>query len=427
MWGIGNEIPEVFTPEGAPLGKKIAERVRSLDPTRPLTQAFPGATYGPNPDAAMAQVDIAGYNYNLAQNHDADHERVPTRVMMTTESFQADAFEQWKLAQEHPYILGEFVWTAMDYLGESGIGAWSYGSEKQAAGLNKLTAFLRKFLSSFGANGTSPIANFQNGQPPSPLGPEYPWHLAYCGDIDITGLRKPSSFYRDILWNGGDRVFATVRLPEPEGKKILAAGWGVYPSLPSWTWPGEDGKLMTVEVYSGAERVRIYLNDKLIAEKLTGRDQQFKAEFEVPYAPGTLKAEGLRGDRVVAESILQTAEAPVRLKLSADRTALNAGGQDLSFVTVEAVDEKGRLQMNANQKVRFVVSGAGTIAAVGSGDGQSLDSYSGDTFNLFNGRALVVLRTARKAGEIKLTANSDGLSGSSIVVESRPAKQPPAL
>jgi beta-galactosidase len=427
MWGIGNEIPEVFTPEGAPLGKKIAERVRSLDSTRPLTQAFPGATYGPNPDAAMAQVDIAGYNYNLAQNHDADHERVPTRVMMTTESFQADAFEQWKLAQEHPYILGEFVWTAMDYLGESGIGAWSYGSEKQAAGLNKLTAFLRKFLSSFGANGTSPIANFQNGQPPSPLGPEYPWHLAYCGDIDITGLRKPSSFYRDILWNGGDRVFATVRLPEPEGKKILAAGWGVYPSLPSWTWPGEDGKLMTVEVYSGAERVRIYLNDKLIGEKLTGRDQQFKAEFEVPYAPGTLKAEGLRGDRVVAESILQTAEAPIRLKLSADRTALNAGGQDLSFVTVEAVDEKGRLQMNANQKVRFVVSGAGTIAAVGSGDGPSLDSYSGDTFNLFNGRALVVLRTARKAGEIKLTANSDGLSGSSIVVESRPAKQPPAL
>jgi len=274
-------------------------------------------------------------------------------------------------------------------------------------------------MASFGADGKSPIASFQNGQPPSPLSPDFPWHAAYCGDLDLTGFRKPSSYYRDILWNGGDRVFATVRLLESEGKKILAAGWAVYPTLPSWTWPGEDGKPMTVEVYSGAERARLYLNDKLIGEKPTGRDQQFKAEFEVPYAPGTLKVEGLRGDRVVAESILQTAGAPAQLKLNADRTVLNAGGQDLSFVTVEAMDEKGRLQMNANQRVHFVVSGAGTIAAVGSGDGQSMDSYSGDTFNLFNGRAMVVLRTARKAGEIKLTATSDGLNSSSIVIESR--------
>jgi beta-galactosidase len=422
IWGIGNEIPEVFTPEGAPIAKQLADRVRSLDPTRLLTQAFPGATYGPNPDAAIAQVDIAGYNYNLAQNQDKDHQRVPGRIMMTTESFPVDAFEQWELVHDHPYIVGEFVWTAMDYLGEAGIGAWSYGSEKQAAGLNQMTAFLRKYMASFGANGTSPIANFQNGQPPSPLSPEFPWHAAYCGDVDLTGFRKPSSYYRDILWNGGDRVFTTVRLPEPEGKKILAAGWAEYPSLPSWTWPEKEGKPMTVEVYSGTERVRLYLNDKLIGEKLTGRDQQFKADFEVHYVPGTLKIEGLRGDRVVAESILQTAGTPVRLKLSADRTVVNSGGQDLSFVTVEAVDEKGRLQMNANQKVHFVVSGAGTIAAVGNGDGQSQEPYSGSTFSLFYGRALVVLRTSRQAGPIKLTASGDGLPTASVVVESKHAE-----
>jgi beta-galactosidase len=419
IWGIGNEIPEVYAPEGASIAKELAARVRLLDPTRPLTQAYPGATYGPNPDAAIAQVDIAGYNYNLAQNLSEDHRRVPSRIMMTTESFPADAFEQWALVHDHPYIVGEFVWTAMDYLGESGIGAWSYSPAKQASQISQMTAYLRKYMANFGADGKNPIASFQNGQPPSPLSPGFPWHAAYCGDLDLTGFRKPSSFYRDILWNGGDRVFATVRLPEPEGKKILAAGWAVYPTLPSWTWPGEDGKPMTVVVYSGAQRVRLYLNDKLIAEKPTGRDQQFKAEFEIPYAPGTLKVEGMRDDRVVAESILQTVGAPVKLKLSADRTVLNAGGQDLAFITVEAVDEKGRLQMNANQKVHFLVSGAGTIAAVGNGNGQTQDSYSGDTFNLFNGRALVVLRTARKAGEIKLTANGDGLSSSSIVIDSK--------
>ena len=419
MWGIGNEIPEVYTADGAPLAKRLADRARSLDSTRPLTQAFPGATYGPNPDAAISQVDIAGYNYNLAQNQGKDHQRVPGRIMMTTESFPVDVFEQWELVHEHPYIVGEFVWTAMDYLGESGIGAWSYGSPKQVAGLSQMTAFLRSYMASFGENGKSPIASFQNGQPPSPLSPAFPWHAAYCGDLDLTGFRKPSSYYRDILWNGGDRVFATVRLPEPEGKKILATGWAVHPSLPSWTWPAEDGKPMTVEVYSGTQRVRLYLNNKLIGEKLTGRDQQFKAAFEVPYVPGTLKVEGLRSDRVVAESVLQTVGDPVRLELSADRMALNAGGQDLLFITVEAVDKKGRLQVNTNHKVLFSVRGVGTIAAVGSGDGQSQDSYSGNSFNLFNGRALVVLRTSSKAGEIKLTAKADGLSAASIVVESK--------
>jgi beta-galactosidase len=421
LWGIGNEIPEVYAPEGASIAKELAARVRSLDTTRPLTQAFPGATFGPNPDAAMAQVDIAGYNYNLAQNQNADHQRVPGRIMMTTESFPADAFEQWEQVHDHPYIVGEFVWTAMDYLGESGIGAWSYGSAKQASQIPPMTAYLRKYMASFGADGKNPIASFQNGQPPSPLSPGFPWHAAYCGDLDLTGFRKPSSYYRDILWNGGDRVFATVRLPDSEGKKILAAGWAVYPSIPSWTWPGEDGKPMTVEVYSGSERVRLYLNDKLVAEKMTGRGQQFKAVFEVPYAPGTLKVEGLRDDRVVAKDILQTVGAPVQLKLVADRTVLTAGGQDLSFITVEAVDEKGRLQMNTNQKVYFLVSGAGTIAAVGNGDGQSRDSYSGDAFNLFNGRALVVLRSTSRAGEIRLTAISDELKSSSIVIASKPA------
>ena len=182
-----------------------------------------------------------------------------------------------------------------------------------------------------------------------------------------------------------------------------------------------------MEVYSGAERVRLLLNDKLIGEKPTGRDQAFKAEFEVPYARGTLKAEGLRGDRVVAKSILETAGDAVRLKLTADRTVLGADGQDLAFVTVEAVDEKGRFQINSSQKVHFAVTGPGTIAAVGSGDGQSPDLYSADAFTLFHGRALAVLRTSRNPGQIKLAANADGLSAASVAIESKPVTSTPEL
>jgi beta-galactosidase len=204
-------------------------------------------------------------------------------------------------------------------------------------------------------------------------------------------------------------------------------GWSVYPTLPTWTWPGQEGRSLAVDVYSGAERVRLYLNDKLIGEKPTGRDQAFKAEFEVPYAPGTLKAEGVRGGKVVADSVLQTTGDPVRLKLTPDRTEINADGQDLAFVTVEAVDEKGRAQLNSDLKVHFSVSGAGTLAAVGNGNGQSLDPYSGDKCSLFHGRALVILRTTRKAGQIKLNASGEGLPVSTVVVDSKAAKSLPEL
>ena len=109
---------------------------------------------------------------------------------------------------------------------------------------------------------------------------------AACGDLDLTGYRKPQSYYRDILWNGGDRVYATVRLPEPDGKKIIAVGWATYPTLPTWTWPGQEGKALQVEVYSGAEKVRLYLNDKLIGEQPTGRDQEDERHHPADHRAG---------------------------------------------------------------------------------------------------------------------------------------------
>jgi beta-galactosidase len=255
----------------------------------------------------------------------------------------------------------------------------------------------------------------------------YPWHAAACGDLDLTGFRKPASFYRDIIWNGGDRVYATVRMPEPEGKKIIAIMWAKYPTLSSWSWPGEEGKELEVEVYSGAEKVRLYLNDKLIGEKPTGRGQEFKAAFPVQYAPGTLKAVGLRGDRIVAENLLTTVGPAVRLRLTADRTVLQADGEDLSFVTVEAVDAEGRPDLRAGQQVQFTLGGPGAIAAVGNGDGQDPASYQGDRRKLYQGRALAVIRTSKQTGHITLTVKSTGLGDSSLTIDTRAAKPPAEL
>ena len=411
VWSIGNEIPDVLLETGPAIAKQLAAQVRSLDSSRPLTEAFPTSTSGPLPDAVFSVLDIGGYNYNLARNYADDHRRVPSRLMLTTESFPATAFEQWRLAKDNPFILGEFVWTAMDYLGESGIGAWAYGTPEQAAQAGNVMAGMqgmadKLFLAM--ANGVDLKALMAQGGGdkggPSMmifLFPGYPWHAAQCGDLDLTGHRKPQSHYRDILWNGGDRVYATVRLPEPEGKKIIAVGWAVYPTVPSWTWPGQEGKELQVEVYSGTEKVQLYLNGKMIGEKATGRSEEFKATFAVPYAPGTLKAVGVRGGRAVAESVLTTAGEPARLRLVADRTTLEGGGQDLSFVSVEAVDADGRFQPNVDREVQFTISGPGVIAAVGNGDGKDDGPYQGDRRKLFRGRALVVVRTLSESGTIQ--------------------------
>ena len=428
FWSIGNEIPEVLVERGPSMAKELASEVRSLDRSRPVTQAFPTSTSGKYPDGVISNLDIVGYNYNLGTHYEDDHRRVPSRIMMTTESFPAAAFNEWRLAKENPYILGDFVWTAMDYLGESGIGSWAYGTPEQAAlaakAMSGMQAMVDKMFLAM-ANGVDMSTLMTQGaaqggdSPLSVLFPGFPWHASNCGDIDLTGHRKPQSYYRDILWNGGDRVYATVRLPEPEGKKIVVAGWAVYPTLPSWTWPGQEGRTMQVEVYSGVEKVRLFLNGKLIGEKPTGREQQFKAIFEVPYTPGELKAEGLEGDRVVSQSVLATAGQPARLRLTADRPTVHADGQDLSFVTVEAVDASGRLQPNADQEVRFAISGPGLIAAVANADGRDIDSYQGAHRKLYQGRALVVVRTSKQGGAIQLTATAPGLSRSVVTIQAK--------
>ncbi len=407
--------------------------MRSLDTTRPLTLAFPGTTTAPNALAVFSLLDITGYNYNLIPTYAADHQQLPSRIMLTTESYPAKAFPLWQISQDNPFVIGDLTWTAMDYLGESGIGAWSYGTPEQAKMASQMmgamvnSGMIDKMFTGM-ANGVDVMAEMAKGasDPAAKAAMEvmfhgYPWHAAACGDLDLTGYRKPQSYYRDILWNGGDRVYATVRLPEPEGKKIIAVGWATFPTIPTWTWPGEEGKELQVEVYSGAEKVQLFLNGKLIGEKPTGREQEFKAVFSVPYTPGTLKAVGMRADRPVAESVLATAGNPVRLRLTADRTQVQADGEDLSFISVEAVDAEGRLEAHADSEVQFSITGPGVIAAVGNGDGQDAASYHSDRRKLFQGRAMVVVRTSRHAGPIELTATTTGLSDGAITIEAKTA------
>ena len=385
MWSIGNEIPERADPEAVKTAQMLSDALKKIDNTRPVTSAIVNS--GKNWevfDPLMAVHDVAGYNYNLHTAPD-DHKRVPSRIIVQTESYPKDAFNNWKLVQENKYVIGDFVWTAMDYLGESGIGRYYYSGEV-------------------------PGQHWENDF--------FPYHGAYCGDIDLIGWRKPISHYRSMLYNTNEKLYMAVREPAPEPLEIKDTWWSVYPTWESWTWPGFEGKTVQVEVYSKYPKVRLYLNNKLIGEQKTSKEQQFKATFPVPYASGLLKAVGVENDKETEPVILQTAEEAAQIKVTADRKEILANGQDLSFITIEITDKDGTFQPNAANRLNFTIEGPGVIAGVDNADLKDVEQYVGDTRKAWKGRALIVIKSNHQAGEIKVSVSSNGLEGKSIVIKS---------
>ena len=394
MWSVGNEIPDFGSAQGLSDGSKLIGRVKALDGTRPVTAAvncWPGIGgkehdwKWEDADGLMGQLDVVGYNYQIWR-YGKDHERVPGRVMASTESYPRDMFACWAACEEKPYVVGDFVWTAMDYLGESGLGRVYAAGEKEI---------------------------FQGRDE------QFPVHGANCGDIDVTGWRKPVSHARNITWGRGERLYTSVVEPRLDGKGWKASDWGTVPSWESWTWPGMEGKTMTVAVYSRCERVQLLLNEKLVGEKRTGVGEQFHATFEVPYEAGSLRTVGIVDGHAVASGELKTVGAVAGIRLTADREVIAADGEDLSFVTVESVDADGNSQPNGDAEVTFCAEGAGRIVGVASGDLSGTEGYVGDRRKLFHGRAQVIVRGGHAAGRIEVRARAEGLSEGRVVLQVR--------
>ncbi|MBV4358730.1 glycoside hydrolase family 2 TIM barrel-domain containing protein [Pinibacter aurantiacus] len=375
MWSIGNEIVERGEPKAISTAEMLLRTIKKLDTTRPVTSAVVNFNKWENLDSLFAVHDVAGYNYHL-NAAPADHLRAPDRIVVQTESYPKDAFANWKLVQDHNFIIGDFVWTAIDYLGEAGIGRNYYSGE-------------------------TPGENWENDM--------FPWHGAYCGDIDLIGNRKPISYYRSMLYNDREKLYMAVREPAPEPLKIKETWWSVFPSWESWNWPGFEEKPLQVELFSKYPLVRLYLDDKLVGEKNMSRAQEFKAVFSVPFVAGRLKAVGVENDKEVETKVLQTAGEPAKIKLAPDRNTLISNGQDLSFITVDITDKDGILQPNANSLLHFKIEGAGSIVGVANADMKDCGSYIGHSRKAWHGKALVIIKSSRQAGEIKLTATADQL------------------
>lgn len=404
MWSIGNEILEESDTTRIRIAKQLALHVRQLDDTRYVTQAVTGVFYpdGWDSTAPMFEVtEVSGYNYS-PDKFETDHQKYPGRIMYTSESFPKDAYDYWKAVTDHSFVIGDFVWTGMDYIGEVSLGSTSYVPAGQTTGMS---GNFSGYNIPQGVN----IFDMMSKRPSL-----WPYYVAWCGDLDLTGEKKPQMLYRDVLWDNS-KVGINVHAPVPEGYVENLSGWGWPDELPSWNWSGNEGKLMQVRVFTKASRVRLELNGKIIGEKELSESDKFVAVFDVPYEPGELQAIVLEGGRETARKVLKTAGAPVAIRLTADRLRIKADPGELSYVKIELVDKDGIVVSDDPAEIKLSVTGNGYLAASGNADPKDMASVNNTHVFTFRGRAQAVLRP-RGSGELKLTAGSSGLKSAELVI-----------
>lgn len=378
-WSIGNEVIERKDIRVIQTAKKFKNEILRYDPTRPVTEALctwdsDWEIYDPHAEV----LDIAGYNY-MIRKHASDHERCPERIILQTESFPRDAFSNWEFTHDYPYIIGDIVWTGLDYLGESGIGQFYHDGEPAG----------EHYLSS-----------------------HFPFHGAYCGDVDMTGWRKPISHYRDILHNcaEGDCSRIHLAVKEPDGYKgnISLTAWSVWPSWESWTFPGWEGREVEAVVCTKAPAVNLYLNGKLVATRKVDRSTEYQAVIKLPYQPGALRAVALDSEgNECADCTLETAGKPCGIRLTPDRRRISADGEDLSFIIMEVVDKDGRRVPFAEIPAEVSVTGAGSLLAAGSASFKDTEALTSGKVTTYDGRALIVVRSACRKGRIQVSVKSN--------------------
>ena len=397
MWSTGNEIIERDgRSEGYRYARELAGFIRKLDNTRPVNNAVCTLWYDPSthPPAAhwpkdantdywgklteefIAPLDVAGYNY-LLERYEKDGEKYPNRIICGTESYPLKAFDYWEATERLPHVIGDFVWTALDYLGEAGLGRVRLGKDREFHG-------------------------------------PYPHHTAFCGDMDICGFKRPQSYYRDCIWGTATAPYIAVHNPGLHGVEVDITRWGWPDVSSSWTWPGYEGKPVVVDVYSRDEEVELFLNGKSHGRKPAGKAAGYIATFELEYQPGELAVVGY-GPRE-SRAALKTAGAPATIRLTPDRPRLKAEYGDLSFVTVELLDSAGNLVTNAGNKLYFTACGVGNLQAVGNGDPRSEEMYVGNERRVYQGRAMAVVKANGEPGEILLSAGAEGLPPATLVI-----------
>lgn len=364
------------TPEGGNAedagGSNVLNNLMSLIMCGPTGDAFSAhPTMTERLEEFADATDIAGYNY-LTGRHALEHELNPNRVVLGTETFPGDIVRLWDVVKNNSHVIGDMTWTGYDYLGEAGCGVFYY-------------------------DGTM---NFSS---------HWPDRLAYIGDIDLIGYRRPISYLREIVYGLRKEPYLAVERVDRYGQPHSQTPWMFKDNIASWTWHGFEGKPANVDIYSVSDEVELFLNGESLGKKPAGEANDYTATFEVNYQPGELKAVGYTAGVVDGECILRTAAEDVVLDAQADRSEIAADGEDLSYITVGLKDADGNANLRAVKNVTVQVEGAGVLQGYGSADPQATESYDAVTWPTYDGYVLAAVRSTTEAGEIKVTFSSEGM------------------
>ena len=328
--------------------------------------------------AAYANVDIAGYNYghNVYLKHLEMH---PERIIVGSETRPPAIARNWALVERDPRIIGDFMWTAMEYLGESGAGVTDY--QKQSG----------KFFK------------------------PYPVISSGCGAIDLIGFRDTFAYLAAIVWGLEDQPYIGVRPVNHSGEKAYFSMYRTTDAVNSWSWEGCEGRKAKIEVYSRGYAIELIQDGKSLGKK---RLKDFVARFETTYRPGTLEAVSSdKTGKALGRSWLKTASAETILTVMPEKSVLKANGEDLAFIPVHITDRAGIVKMLQDKTIHVRVEGAGTLQAIGSGAHRTTESYTGTCFTTHHGRMLAVVRSGFEPGDIKVIFSADGLAEQVVAIK----------
>ncbi len=331
-------------------------------------------------EAAQA-ADIAGYNY-LTGRHAMEALLHPNKPVLGTETYPADIIRLWKLVEENGNVLGDYTWTGYDYLGEAGCGIFYYDGKQ----------------------------NFSSN---------YPDRIAYIGDINILGYRRPISYLREIVFGLRKAPYIGVVRMNRYGMQHSQTAWMFKDNVSSWTWPGYEGKETEVDVYSPDEEVELLLNGASLGKKPCGRDHGYTASWTVTYAPGELVAVGYQNGKETGHYSLTTAGEEVVLQAKADRTEIAADKDEIAFVTLTLTDRKGTDNLFAKKKVRATVEGAGILQAFGSAEPQPTRSYDDSEWETYDGQVMAAIRSIGEPGEIRVHFEAEGCESVTVSIACR--------
>jgi beta-galactosidase len=385
LWSIGNEINGATTA----IAQNLKGWILDLDQTRPVTWAsnkMSGPHYTSVDHDIAALLDAVGYNYApYAGDYDADHSAHPSWPLFGSEVSAA-------VRSRGIYHTPASTITKATSQSSADRQCSSYDNEAAGFGATAEDAYSYDNDRSFVA-GEFIWSGFDYIGEPTPYS-SWPSKSSYFGAIDTAGFPKDIYYFYKSRWTAAPMVHL----------------------LPHWNWTA--GTNVTVYAYNNCDSVELFLNDTSQG-KQAAASGKLHAEWDVPWAAGTLRADCTKGGAVVASDSVQTAGAAAKVVLSADRSALRADGADLAFVTVDIRDASDVLVPTADNSVAFAVSGPGQIVGVDNGNPIDTASYKGTTRKAFSGKALVIVRSTTTAGSITLTATSTGLTAAPISIETQ--------